>query len=274
MSYQTIEVRRLNPALGAEIAGVDLSRPLGNHQFEEIHRALIENLVVFFRDQHLSVEEHIAFGRRFGEPLVHPAASSSVPGHPEIRVVKADETTVHATGEMWHSDLSCQPEPPMGSILYLKEVPPDGGGDTEFANMYLAYDRLSQRMKAYLDGLTGIHDSGHVYSRPSYDTKADAEMPRAEHPVVRTHPVSGRKALFVNRGFTTRIIGLPAAESAAILDYLFRHIETPEFHCRFSWRSNSIAFWDNRCAQHRAIFDYHPYRRYGHRVTIAGDRPF
>lgn len=162
----------------------------------------------------------------------------------------------------------------MGSILYLTEVPPEGGGDTAFANMYLAYDRLSSRMKAHIDGLTAIHDGGHVYTRPTFDAKTNLELPRAEHPIVRTHPVTGRRALFVNRGFTTHIVGLSADESAAILEYLFKHIETPEIQCRFRWQRNSIAVWDNRCAQHRAIFDYHPHRRYGHRVTIRGDTPF
>jgi alpha-ketoglutarate-dependent taurine dioxygenase len=274
VGYQTIEVRKVTPTIGAEIRGVDLAQPLGNQQFQEIHDAVMDNLVVFFRDQEITVEQHIAFGRRFGDPIVHPAASSTIPGHPEIRVVKSDENTVQATGEVWHSDLSCQPEPPMGSILYIKEVPPDGGGDTAFANTYRAYETLSARMKAHIEGLTAIHDSAHVYTRPSYDTKADRELPRAEHPIVRTHPVTGRKGLFVNRGFTTRIVGLPADESAAILEYLLRHIETPEFQCRFAWRRNSIALWDNRCAQHRAIYDYHPHRRYGHRVTIRGDKPF
>ena len=274
MGYQTIAVRKLNPVIGAEIHGIDLSEPLGNQQFQEVHDALMENLVVFFRDQKITVEQHIEFGRRFGDPIVHPAASSSIPGHPEIRVVKSDENTVTATGEVWHSDLSCQPEPPMGSILYITENPPDGGGDTAFANMYRAYETLSARMKAHIDGLTAIHDGGHVYTQPSYDARQDKQLPRAEHPIVRTHPVTGRKALFVNRGFTTGIVGLPADESAAILEYLLRHIETPDFQVRFGWRANSIALWDNRCAQHRAIFDYHPHRRYGHRVTIRGDRPF
>jgi taurine dioxygenase len=162
----------------------------------------------------------------------------------------------------------------MGSVLYITEVPPHGGGDTAFANMYLAYDKLSPRMKAHIEGLTAIHDGGHVYTQPTYDTRPDRQLPRAEHPIVRTHPVTGRRALFVNRGFTTRIVGLPTDESAAILEYLLRHIETPDFQCRFNWRADSIALWDNRCAQHRAIFDYHPHRRYGHRVTIRGDRPF
>lgn len=274
MRYQTIAVKKLTPVIGAEIDGVDLAQPLGNQQFQEIHDALMDNLVVFFRDQRITVEQHIAFGRRFGQPIVHPAASSSIAGHPEIRVVKSDENTEIATGEVWHSDLSCQPEPPMGSILYITEVPPDGGGDTAFANMYRAYETLPPRMKAHIDGLTAIHDGGHVYTQPTYDARVDRELPRAEHPVVRTHPVTGKKGLFVDRGFTTRILGLTADESAAILEYLLRHIELPEFQCRFSWRANSIALWDNRCAQHRAIYDYHPHRRYGHRVTIRGDRPF
>jgi taurine dioxygenase len=167
VAYQTIEVRKVTPSIGAEIDGVDLARPLGNQQFQEIHDALMENLTVFFREQHISVDQHIAFGRRFGEPIVHPAASSTIAGHPEIRVVKSDENTVVATGEVWHSDLSCQSEPPMGSILYITEVPPDGGGDTAFANMYLAYETLSPRMKAHIEGLTAIHDGGHVYTQPT-----------------------------------------------------------------------------------------------------------
>jgi taurine dioxygenase len=274
MAYETIRVRQVTPTIGAEISGVDLSQHLGNQQFQEIHDALMENLVIFFHDQKISVEDHINFGRRFGEPIIHPAASSSIPGHPEIRVVKSDEDTVTATGEEWHSDLSCLPEPPMGSILYITEVPPNGGGDTAFANMYRAYETLSPRMKAHIEGLVAVHDGGHVYTQPTYDARPDRELPRAEHPIVRTHPVTGRRALFVNSGFTTRILGLPLDESAAILGYLLRHIEVPEHQCRFSWRPNSIAFWDNRCAQHRAIYDYHPHRRYGHRVTIRGDKPF
>ena len=274
MQASTITVRKLNPAIGAEVTGVDLSRPLGNQQFEEIHDALMRHLVLVFRDQTLSVQQHIDFGSRFGAPIVHPAAASSVDGHPQIRVVKSDETTTEATGEVWHSDLSCQPEPPMGSLLYMIEAPPDGGGDTAFANMYLAYEKLSPRMKAHIEGLTAIHGSAHVYTQPSYDARTNRELPRSEHPIVRTHPVTGRKALFVNRGFTTRIVGLPAAESASILGYLLDYLETPEFQCRVRWESKSLTFWDNRCAQHRAIFDYHPNRRYAHRVTIKGDKPF
>jgi taurine dioxygenase len=273
MGYQTIEVRKLNPVIGAEIGGVDLSRPLGNQQFQEIHDALAENLVIFFRDQVLTPGQHKDFGRRFGKLHVHPASGRTLDGHPEILVIAADEKSKRVAGEDWHSDVSFEAEPPMGSILYLTEVPPAGGGDTLFASMYAAYESLSDRMKAHLEGLTAIHDSAHVFGG-AYGDRPDKVLPKTEHPVIRTHPVTGRKALFVNRGFTTRITGLPRPESAALLEYLYRHVETPEFQCRFHWRANSIAFWDNRCAQHHALFDYHPHRRYGHRVTVCGDRPF
>ncbi|MCW5744957.1 MAG: TauD/TfdA family dioxygenase [Alphaproteobacteria bacterium] len=273
MTYQTIEVRKLNPVIGAEIGGVDLSRPLGNQQFQEIHDALADNLVIFFRDQTMTPEQHKDFGRRFGKLHIHPASGRTLEGHPEILIIAADEKSKRVAGEEWHSDVSFEAEPPMGSILYLTEVPPSGGGDTLFASMYAAYEALSDRMKAHLDGLTAIHDSAHVFGG-AYGDRADKVLSKSEHPVIRTHPVTGRKALFVNRGFTTRILGLPRPESAALLEYLYRHVETPEFQCRFHWRANSVAFWDNRCAQHHALFDYHPHRRYGHRVTVCGDRPF
>ena len=274
MPYQTIEVRKLNPVIGAEIHGVDLSKDLGNQQFKEVHDALMENLVIFFRDQDMSVEQHKAFGRRFGKLHVHPNAPQEIAGHPEILVIKADENSKHVAGEEWHSDVSCDEEPPMGSILYIQEVPPDGGGDTMFANMYQAYESLSEPLRKMLDGLTAIHDSWKAH----YDRKpgegSDMQFPRFEHPVVRVHPVTGRKLLFVDRGFTTRIVQLGRAESDALLSFLFQHIETPKLSCRFRWQKNSIAFWDNRCAQHQAIFDYWPHKRYGHRVTICGDKPF
>lgn len=160
----------------------------------------------------------------------------------------------------------------MGSILYLTQVPPEGG-DTLFASMYAAYEALSDRLQAYLDGLTAIHDGEHVY-RGLYQGEQKAQYPRAEHPVVRTHPVTGRKCLYVNRGFTTRLVGVPIDESAAMLRYLYEHMENPLFQCRFRWRENSVAFWDNRCVQHRAMWDYWPERRYGNRVTVSGDAPF
>jgi taurine dioxygenase len=270
--YEAIGVRKLTPIIGAEIEGVDLSKPLSNRQQDEIHRALAENCVIFFRDQHITPQQHMAFGRLFGELDVHPAAPH-LEGMPEVMVIAADQNSKRANGEGWHTDVSCQEQPPMGSILYVKECPPEGG-DTLFANMYAAYEALSERMKAYLDGLTAVHDGEPVY-RGLYDgVQEKAAYPRAEHPVVRTHPVTGRKLLYVNRGFTVRILGVPNDESAAILRYLYEHLENPLFQCRFRWRENSIAFWDNRCAQHRAMWDYWPHRRYGNRVTVSGDRPF
>jgi len=274
MAYQSIEVRKLTPTIGAEIFGVDLAKPLGNQQFQEVHDALMENLVVFFRDQKLSIDQHKDFGHRFGPLHVHPNAPITFKEHPEILVIKADENSTRVAGEDWHTDVSCDLEPPMGSILYMTEVPPDGAGDTLFANMYRAYETLSEPMKKMLQGLTALHDSSKAHYYRVKATDREVEFPDAEHPVVRTHPVTGRQALFVNRGFSTRIPQLKKAESDALLEMLYRHVETPEFHCRFKWQPGSVAFWDNRSTQHHAMFDYFPHRRYGHRVTVSGDKPF
>ena len=267
----SLGIRKVTPAIGAEISGVDLTR-LGNAEVSALHEALMAHQVLFFRDQTLSVEQHKAFGRLFGELLVHPAAKAEIEGHPEIRVVHADETSKSVTGEVWHSDLSCAAEPPMGSILYMHRTPSEGG-DTAFANMYLAYDTLSEPIKRLCESLTALHTSAHVFARAAYG-RSDKTYPEALHPVVRTHPVTGRKALFVNRNFTTRIVGLKKHESDALLDMLYRHSETPEFQCRFVWRPNSIAFWDNRAAMHHAMWDYFPHKRLGYRVTVKGDKPF
>ena len=273
MGYQTIEIRKSTPNIGAELLGLDLSKPLSDQQFQTVHDALMDRLVIFFRDQKLTVEQHKAFGRRFGELHAHPAAPTVLPDHPEIFVIEADEKSDRVAGEDWHSDVSCDPVPPMASILYLTEVPPDGGGDTLFANMYLAYERLSQPIRKLLEGLTAIHDGEHFYRGRYGVDDTGKTFPRSEHPMVRTHPVTGKKCLFVNRIFTTRIVGVPKNESDAILEMLYRHIENPEFCVRFKWQPNSIAFWDNRCVQHRALWDYYPNKRHGHRVTIYGDKP-
>jgi taurine dioxygenase len=275
MSYQTIEVRKLNPVIGAEIFGVDLSKDLGNQQFQEVHDALMENLVIFFRDQKMTIDQHKAFGRRFGNLHVHPNAPQEIKDHPEVLVIKADEKSKHVAGEVWHTDVSCDEEPPMGSILHMHTVPPDGGGDTMFANMYAAFEALSPPIQRMLESMTAIHDSAKAHGyRVKQNDRDDKAYPRAEHPIVRTHPVTGRKGLYVNRGFTTRIVQLKAHESNALLEMLYTHIETPEFMCRFRWQENSIAFWDNRSTQHHALFDYFPHRRYGLRVTVTGDKPF
>ena len=274
MQYQHITVDPVTPVIGAEIGGVDLSRPLDEATFGEIHDALMQHVVIFFRDQDISLDQQKDFGRRFGELHIHPAAPKP-DGHPEILVIHADEKSKYGAGHGWHSDVSCDEEPPMGSILRLTEVPEGGGGDTMFASMYAAYDALSDRMKSYLDGMQAVHSSEHVY-RGRYGLKQDLRdnaYPESVHPVVRTHPVTGRKALYVNAGFTTRLLDVPKPESDAMLHLLFEHMKTPEFHCRFRWQPNSIAFWDNRCAQHHALWDYYPKRRHGYRVTVLGDKP-
>lgn len=274
MAYETILVTPLTPTLGAEIGGVDLSAPMGNHQFQEVHDALMAHQVIFFRDQDISREQHKDFGRRFGELHIHPSAPAPE-GHPEILRIHADKDSKQVAGHRWHSDVSCDPEPPMGSILRLHTVPKTGG-DTLFASMYAAYDALSDRMKAYLEGLTAIHDGGPNYRRrAAIDGRTDDRVfPRAEHPVVRTHPVTGRKAIYVNPVFTVAMRGLPEDEGDAILRFLYAHNNQPQFQVRFKWRPNSIAFWDNRCVQHIAMWDYFPDVRSGERVTVKGDRPF
>jgi taurine dioxygenase len=269
-NYATIQVAPLTPTIGAEIFGVDLSEPLTPQQFAEIHSALMDHLVIFFRDQHLSIEEHKAFGRRFGDLDIHP--TSRMDGHPEIIEIKADESSTYVAGEVWHSDVTCSPTPPMGSILYLHKTPDNGGGDTLFVNMYRAYETLAEPVRNMLESLTAIHDGDKVW-RGRQGKKVSGDLPRSEHPVVRIHPATGRKALFVNRNFTERIVGMSRLESDAILDMLYRHCERDDFKCRFKWRPNSIAFWDNRCTMHLAMWDYYPQKRYGHRVTIAGTTP-
>src|ERR1700727_661247 len=202
--YETIGVDKLTPIIGAENRGIDLAGSPSNRQMDEVHRALAENSVIFFRDQHLTQEQHLAFGRNFGELHVHPAAPHA-PGHEELMIIHADKDSPRANGEGWHSDVSCDTEPPMGSILYVKQTPPKGG-DTLFASMYAAYEALSDRMKKYLEGLTARHDGEHYRGQyANYGIKDKDTYPSAEHPIIRTHPVTGKKALYVNRGFTRRI---------------------------------------------------------------------
>jgi taurine dioxygenase len=274
MTYETIEVRPVTPTIGAEIHGVKLSEPLGNQQFQEIHDALMQHQVILFRDQEMSLDQHKDFGRRFGPLHIHPHAPGPE-GHPEILRIHADENSKQVAGHRWHSDVSCDAEPPMGSILHLHTVPPTGG-DTLFASMYAAYDALSEPMQAFLGTLTAIHDGTPNYQRRSKVAgKDDARSyPRSEHPVIRTHPVTGKKAIFVNPVFTQAIKDVPEDEGKAILEFLYEHNKKPEFVCRFSWEANSVAFWDNRCVQHLAMWDYFPQVRSGNRVTVSGDRPF
>jgi taurine dioxygenase len=265
-----LDIRPLTPALGAEVFGVDLSAPLSSSDIESICRALVAHQVIFFRDQHMSLEQHIQVGKRFGSLHVHPLAAGNHPDHPELLRIHADENSQRAAGEDWHTDVSCEEEPPMGSMLYLTDVPPSGG-DTMFCSMYAAYDALSRPMQQFLEGLSAVHDGAKVWTK--YGMTPSRPFARTEHPIIAVHPDTGRKLLFVNKVFTSHIPALSAKESDALLDMLYRHIENPRFMCRFRWQANSVAFWDNRCTQHQAIFDYFPSRRSGYRVTINGTRP-
>ncbi len=270
MRQGELSITPLTPSIGAEIAGVDLRDPLGDNQIGALKQALADHLVLFFRDQPIDHEAHKRFGRAFGDLALHSAVPG-IDGHPEIVAIHADAESKFIAGEHWHSDLTCDAEPPLGSILYLHTVP-ETGGDTLFASMYAAYEALSPRMQAHLEGLTAIHDADHVY-RPLFPD-VQRKYPCSTHPVVRTHPVTGRKLLFVNASYTTRIVEVPKEESDAILAYLYAHLQNPNFHVRFRWTPHAIAFWDNRCTQHMATWDYFPNVRSGFRVTVAGDRPF
>lgn len=275
MTYDTIHVRPLTPVLGAEVSDIDLTAALSNRQVEELHAALAAHQVLFFRDQKIDLEQHKRLGRHFGELHIHPNTPGPE-GHPEILPIHADGQSKRANGENWHSDVSCDAEPPLGSILHLHTVPPVGG-DTIFASQTAAYDALTPAFQAFLDGLTATHSGDRSYRRTNKLLGIDDSQrvfPQAVHPVVRTHPVTGRKALFVNENFTMHINELSPAESRAVLDFLCAHSTKPAFQVRFSWQPDSIAFWDNRAVQHIAMWDYFPQVRSGYRVTVKGDRPF
>ncbi len=285
MGYERIQVRPISGAIGAEIHGADLSKALDDQTFAEVQRAFREHLVIFFRDQTMTVDQHKAFCLRFGTLDVDRFVVPAVPEHPELIVVIKKEGEKFAFGNSWHSDVTFYEKPPLGSVLYALEVPPYGG-DTLFSNTYLAYETLSAGMRTMIDGLRAVHTAVGAYDlaaqarkfteertikiRQDREHEAQAEM---VHPVVRTHPETGRKCLFVNAAYTKRIEGMTEAESQPLLNYLYEHITRPEFTCRFRWRKNSVAFWDNRVAQHYANNDYHGFLRVMHRITIEGDRP-
>jgi taurine dioxygenase len=273
-----LDIRPIAGALGAEIHGADLSQPLDSGTTTGIRNALLSHLVVFFRGQTLSPAQLVAFGGRFGVLTQYPFVKG-LPDHQEvIEVTKLEHERVNFGG-IWHSDTTYLEQPPMGSMLFALEVPP-AGGDTLFANMFMAYETLSDGMKHMLAGLKVVNSSTKAdVSRTREDRIADnpGQATRrtfeATHPVVRTHPESGRKALYVNTAHSLRFEGMTEEESAPLLNFLFRHQVKPEFTCRFRWETGSLAFWDNRATQHNPINDYHGYRRRMHRVTIAGDTP-
>ena len=271
--FHLLTASPVTPIIGAEISGIDLSQPLSDALFEEVHRALMEYQVIFFRDQDISIEQQKSLARRFGTLHTHPAAPAHE-GDTEVMMIRGDDKSKVVAGNFWHSDVSCEEEPPMGTLLHLHQVPPSGG-DTLFASMYAAFEALSGPMQSFLSGLSALHGSEHVY-RGRYGVKEDPARvyPTAVHPVVRTHPVTGRKGLYVNPSFTVKVRELNSRESEALLRMLYDHMAQPEFHCRFRWRKHSLAFWDNRCTQHFAMWDYYPQVRHGLRVTVKGDRPF
>ena len=279
-----ISIKRLSGALGAELSGVDLGRDLDASELGTVRQALLDHCVVFVRDQVMTPAQQLSFARRFGAISIHPYGPQ-VPGYPEVmRVFKEKEDKINFGGG-WHSDMTFLEKPPLGSILYAKEVPPQGG-DTMFANQYLAYEALSAGMKKTVDALNAVHSANSQYGvdglseanrnndkRSMKPTTSEGAKAEVVHPVVRTHPETGRKALYVNVGFTQRFEGWTKNESRPLLRWLYEHCAKPEFTCRFSWTPNAVAFWDNRCTQHYALNDYHGYRREMHRVTVEGDRP-
>jgi taurine dioxygenase len=287
--YRRIEVRPIAGALGAEIGGVDLAA-LDDETFKEIKAAWLEHLVVFFRDQEITPEQQIAFARRFGEIHHHPFMRG-MDEYPDILEIIKEEGDTKAFGEVWHTDQMFNPKPAKATILYAKETP-DAGGDTLFANMYLAYETLSEPMQALLQGIktwnvgdrrklyqadrTGITPDGRYAGNDKMTAKlrdpGDLET-EAAHPIVRTHPETGRKALYISN-HTQTLQGFKPAEARPIIDFLRSHAVEPEFTCRFRWQVGSLAIWDNRCTQHRALNDYPGKRRRMHRITIAGDAPF
>ena len=271
-----IEVRPIAGALGAEISGVDLSRPLGDPTVAAIRKAFLEHLVIFFRGQRLTPQQQLAFAKRLGEPMEYPQLKG-LPECPLITpVVKLEHERVNFGG-VWHSDTAYLERPPMASMLYAIEVPPRGG-DTLFANQYLAYETLSEGLRETLKSLVGVNTSTKAQASRTREDRlreagAELKVLIGEHPVVRRHPETGRQALYVNYGHTERFKGWSEAESRPLLEYLFAHQVQPELTCRFRWEKGSIALWDNRCTQHNPVNDYHGYRRVMHRVTLAGDIP-
>ena len=280
-SVLAMQIQRIAGALGAEISEVDLSTSLSDESIQQIRDALLEHLVIFFRDQNLSPEQLIEFARRFGSLEEHDFVLG-MPEHPEvIRILReADETGLNFGGN-WHSDVTHQECPALGSVLYAVDVPPCGG-DTLFANQYLAFESLSSGMRRMLDQMTAVHTAAGPFgpqgrSKSNWQNMqvetSDKALEETEHPVIRTHPETGRKGLFVNKTFTVRFSDMTAAESTPILEYLFRHATQERFTCRFRWTPGAVAFWDNRSVMHYALNDYTGHRREMYRVTISGDRP-
>ena len=280
-------IRPLSAACGAEVSGLDITRPLDERTIGDLQSALAQNGCLLFRGASLTPQQHIAFSRQFGPLESHVVGDFNLPEHPEIFVVSnlREEGKLKGAvyaGQYWHSDLSYMERPSLGSLLLCHEMPAVGG-DTMWANMYMAYETLSKPMQRFLGGLHAVHDYSHAYDtffaktkeRPPLTAEQRAKTPPVTHPAIRTHPVTRRKALYLNPGFTVGFVGMPQEESQPILDFLFRHATRPEFIYRHRWQVNDLVFWDNRCTMHYALSDYDfSVRRHMHRTTLAGDVPF
>ena len=271
-------VKRLSPSIGGEIHGVDLSKPLGSELKELIYEALLVYKVIFFRDQNISTEEHINFSKNFGELEIHPFAPKKE-DFPEVLVITHNENS-KGRENTWHSDVTWRKEPSLGSVLRMIQKPAHGG-DTLFADMYAAYDGLPDHVKEKLDGAIAVHDFANFRNRLIKEGKSaediqafNEEYPMPEHPVIRTHPDTQKKVIYVNAAFTQYIKDWKEEDSKEMLTYLYSRASVPEYQCRFAWEENSIAFWDNRACQHYANSDYWPNIRKVERVTIIGDRPY
>lgn len=278
MAYETITVKPVAGAIGAEIHGVDLSGDVSDRTIADVAQAQRDFLVVFFRDQDITPAQHLALAERFGEVLEYPLLKG-LDEYPQIAPVIKLEHETKNFGGIWHSDTTYLTEPPKSTMLVARELPPCGG-DTMFSNMYMAYEALSDGMRTMLDGMRAVNSSAKANASATREDrlKSAAKMEAddvlvAVHPVVRTHPETGKKLLFVNIGHTSHFEGMSEAESAPLLNYLFAHQARPEFTCRFTWRHGSIAFWDNRACHHNPINDYEGFKRVMHRVTLAGERP-
>lgn len=267
------DLKPLSPAIGAELHGIDLREDLSDAAIAAIRQALLDWKVIFFRDQNISRAQHIAFARRFGDLEIHPATPKDQPDPEVLRIEHGPNSKGQENA--WHSDVTWRATPSLGSILRSIEIPPVGG-DTLFANMEAAYEGLSPEMKRFACGLTAKHDIARVFAK-RLGKEADelrAKYPVQDHPVVRTHPETGRRAIYVNTAFTDGINGLTKKESDWLLEHLYAQAANPEIQCRFRWTPNALAFWDNRSSQHFAASDYFPQRRVMERVTVKGDRPF
>jgi taurine dioxygenase len=277
LNVAPLSLKPLTPTIGVEVEGVDLCSPLDAPTLAALRQALLNWKVLFFRDQDITTEQHLAFARHFGDLEVHPFAPHK-PGYPEVLAITHDREN-RGRENTWHSDVTWRTKPSLGSVLRAIEVPPVGG-DTLFADMHAAYEGLSDDVKQRIDGKTAVHDFAFFRDRLRKRGATEAEIeafnrqyPPVEHPVVRTHPETGHKGIYVNAVFTQFIVGMDRAESDAVLKHLYAQAGIPEYQCRFRWQANAIAFWDNRACQHYAASDYWPAVRRMERVTVIGDRP-